>query len=95
MIPSIYRQRNELQENQFKSMKSHGMLDLNYGIKKIWFDSRHQKRAFEKLDEQIQIVSSRQDKKEQLLLEQQEKVIESQAKGHGISEEQRQQQLGK
>jgi len=93
--PSIYRQRNEIQENQFKRMKSHGMLDVNYGIKKIWGEDRHQKRAVDKLDEQIQAVSSKQEQKEQLLLEQREKVTQSQTQGHGKRLEQRQQRLGK
>jgi hypothetical protein len=93
--PSIYRLCPEVQENQFKRMKSHGMLDINYGIKKIWVEDRHQKRAKEKLDEQIQAVSSKKERKGQLLLEQQEKVIQSQTKGHCKRLEQRQQKLAK
>ena len=76
-------------------MKSHGMLDINYGIKKIWVDDRHQKRALDKLDEQRKAVSLKQERKEQLLHEQEERVIESKTKGHYKRLEQRQQRLGK
>lgn len=91
--PLVYRLCSELQENQFKRMKSHGKLDINYGIKKIEVEDRHQKRALDKLDKQIQSVSSKQKRTEQQLLEQQEKVIQSETKKHGKRLKQRQEKL--
>ncbi len=91
--PSIYRQRTEIQENSFKRMKSHGALEVNYGIKKIVGPDRHQQRAIEKLEAAKDKVELKVAKKEAGLTLQEAKVVESQDKGHTTRLTQRQRRL--
>jgi hypothetical protein len=91
--PAIYRDRVEIQENSFKRMIDHGALNVNYGIKKIVGPDRHQERAVQKLETQLEKRQEKVEKKEQVLQEQQEKVKESEEKGHGKRLLQRQRRL--
>ncbi len=81
--PSIYRQRNELQENSFKRMIAHGALNINYGTKKVLGPDRHQQRAQDKLKIRIQKAQPGTDKKEKAITKQLKKVEESEEKEHG------------
>jgi hypothetical protein len=92
--PRVYRQRTETQEHSFKRMKSHGALEVNYGIKKIVGPDRHQQRAIEKLEEAKEKVELKVTKKEDVLTLQEAKVVESQEKGHTIRLQQRQRRFG-
>jgi hypothetical protein len=92
--PRVYRQRTETQENSFKRMKSHGALEVNYGIKKIVGPDRHQQRALEKLEEAKAKGELQVTKKEDVLTRQEAKVVESQEKGHTTRLQQRQRRLG-
>jgi hypothetical protein len=92
--PRVYRQRTETQENSFKRMKSHGALEVNYGIKKIVGPDRHQQRTIEKLEEAKDKVELKVTKKEEVLTLQEAKVVESQTKGHTTRLHQRQRRLG-
>ena len=92
--PSVYRQRNEIQENSFKRMKAHGALEVNYGIKKIEGPDRHQERAKAKVTKKKAAASLKREKKVQLVEEQEQKVFESIERGHGKRLEQRQNNLG-
>jgi hypothetical protein len=91
--PQVYRERSERQENSFKRMIDHGALNTNYGRKKIVGPDRHQQRAREKLDESLEGLQQRVDKKIAQIKTQQDKVAESAAKGHGKRLEQRQRTL--
>ena len=88
--PQVYRERSEIQENSFKRMIDHGALNTNYGRKKIVGPDRHQQRQKEQLDQAREAAQQRVDKKAKALKEQQAKVAESEAKGHGKRLEQRQ-----
>jgi hypothetical protein len=87
--PTAYRQRTHLQEQRFKEMKAYGALDVNFGTKKIWGPDRHQEREREALTEAKEKKAQRLTKKEALLRQQQDKVAESQTKGHTKRLEQR------
>jgi hypothetical protein len=91
--PRVYRERSEIQENNFKRMIEHGALNTNYGRKKIVVSDRHQQRQKEQLDQALAAVQQRVDKKAEALKGQQAKVAESEAKGHGKRREQRQRTL--
>ena len=91
--PQVYRERNELQENSFKRMIDHGALNTNYGRKKIVGPDRHQQRAQEKLDQSLEGLQQRVDKRVNKVKAQQDKVAESAVKGHGKRLEQRQRTL--
>jgi len=88
--PEVYRQRTHLQEQRFKEMKAYEALDVNFGTKKLWGPDRHQERAREKLAEVKDKKAQQVTKKMTLLAQQQDKVAESQAKGHTTRLEQRQ-----
>jgi len=88
--PQVYRERNELQENSFKRMKDHGALETNYGRKTILGPDRHQQRQRDKLEQSLDKATERAMTKAEALKEQQAKVAESEAKGHGKRLEQRQ-----
>ncbi len=88
--PVVYRQRTSIQELRFKEMKAYGALDVNFGTKKIWGPDRHQERKREDLAEVADKKTQRLTKQEALLTQQQEKVVESQTKGHTRRLEQRQ-----
>jgi len=88
--PQVYRERNELQENSFKRMKDHGALATNYGRKIIVGPDRHQQRKRDKLEQSLNKATERVDNRAKGLEEQQAKVAESEAKGHGKRLEQRQ-----
>ena len=92
--PSIYRRRTETQENSFKRMKSHGALEVNYGIKKIVGPDRHQQRTIETLTEAKQKVELKVTNKADALILQKAKVVESQEKGHTTRLQQRQRRFG-
>jgi hypothetical protein len=91
--PTVYRQRNEIQENSFKGMIDHGALNTNYGRKKIIGPDRHQQRARKKLEKSLNGTCEKLEKKGNQVKEQQEKVSESEQKGHGKRLEQRQRAL--
>ena len=91
--PEVYRQRNEIQENSFKGMIAHGALNTNYGIKKVVGPDRHQQRAQEKIEKALDVAQQKVEKKEILVKTQQEKVAESEQKGHVKRLEQRKQAL--
>ena len=87
--PQVYRERNELQENSFKRMKDHGALETNYGRKIILGPDRHQQRKRDQLEQALDKATERVTNKVKALQEQQAKVAESEAKGHGKRLEQR------
>jgi hypothetical protein len=91
--PHLSRERTEIQENSFKRMIDHGALETNYGRKKIVGPDRHQQRTREELEASLETAQQRVDNKVEALQEQQAKVAESKAKGHGKRLEQRQQAL--
>jgi hypothetical protein len=91
--PQVYRERNEIQENGFKRMIDHGALDINYGRKTIVGPDRHQQRAREKLDQSLVAAQQRLAKKAEALKMHQDKVAESEHKGHGKRLAQRQRAL--
>jgi hypothetical protein len=93
--PRVYRERTEIQENSFKRMIAHGALDINYGRKKIVGPDRHQHRQRETLEASWQTAQQRVTQKIKALDEQQAKVQESEAKGHGKRLAQRQHALGR
>ena len=88
--PQVYRERNELQENSFKRMKDHGALETNYGRKIIVGPDRHQQRKRDKIEKSLGKATERLETRAEALVEQQAKVAESEAKGHGKRLEQRQ-----
>lgn len=91
--PHLYRQRNEIQENSFKRMLDHGALNTNYGRKTIVAPDRHQQRARDKVAQACEAAQQRLEHKREALRVQQEKVAESQQRGHGKRLEQRQRTL--
>jgi hypothetical protein len=91
--PHVYRERNEMQELSFKRMIDHGALDINYGRKTLIGPDRHQQRKQVQLDQALETVRQRVDKKATAVKAQQEKVAESEAKRHGKRLEQRQSNL--
>ena len=91
--PQVYRQRNELQENSFRRMIAHGALNTNYGIKKIWGPDRHQIRARKRLEEKLHKTTQRLKRRASEVLQQQEKVQDSQQREHGKRLQQRERKL--
>jgi hypothetical protein len=91
--PQVYRERNEIQENGFKRMIDHGALNINYGRKTIVGPDRHQQRAREKLAQSLVAAQQRLAKKAEALKMHQDKVAESEHKGHGKRLAQRQRAL--
>lgn len=93
--PCVYRERNEIQEHSFKRMIDHGALNVNYGRKTMVGPDRHQQRARAKLEQDLEGTQRRLKRKAQALDVQQQKVAESEHKGHGKRLEQRQRTLAK
>jgi hypothetical protein len=93
--PRVYRERTELQENSFKRMIDHGALNINYGRKKSVGPDRHHQRAEAKLQASLESAQARLEKKTEALKAQQDKVAESEAKGHGQRLEQRKRTLSR
>src|SRR3989440_5751759 len=91
--PRVYLERNELQEHSFKGMIDHGALNTNYGRKKITGPDRHQQRVREQVEKSLEAAQKRVDKKAEEFKAQQDKVGESESKGHGKRLEQRQRAL--
>jgi hypothetical protein len=91
--PGVYRERNEIQELSFKRMNDHGALKTNYGRKTILGPDRHQQRKREKLEQSLEAAHQRVDKQTAAFKAQQEKVAESESKGHGTRLDQRQRAL--
>jgi hypothetical protein len=91
--PSTYAERTEIQENSFKRMKSHGSLEINYGVKKIFGEDRHQKRAQDKLEDSRMSIDNKVRKKEAEITTQLEKIKESEDNGHTTRLVQRQNHL--
>jgi hypothetical protein len=91
--PRVYRERNAIQELNFKSMIAHGGLEINHGRKTILGPDRHHQRKQEHLEASLETIDERVSKKEEALKSQQAKVAESEAKGHGRRLEQRQGKL--
>ncbi len=88
--PRVYRERNATQELSFKGMIDHGGLDINHGRKTIMGPDRHHQRKQAQLDASLETAHKRVDKKAEAVSAQQDKVAESEAKGHGKRLEQRQ-----
>jgi hypothetical protein len=91
--PRVYRERNEIQELSFKGMIDHGGLDINYGRKTILGPDRHHQRKQAQLTQSLETAHTRVDKKAEVVTTQQDKVAESEVKGHGKRLEQRQRTL--
>jgi len=91
--PRVYRERNAMQDLSFKRMNDHGALKTNDGRKTILGPDRHQQRKREKLEQSLEVTQQRVDKKTAALKAQQEKVAESESKGHGTRLDQRQHAL--
>jgi hypothetical protein len=91
--PKVYRERNEIQELNFKVMIDHGGLDINYGRKLIVGPDRHHQRKCEGLEKSLESARQRADKKANELKDQQDKVAESESKGHTTRLVQRQKTL--
>ena len=91
--PRVYRERNEIQEHSFKGMIDHGALNINYGRKTILGADRHHQRKQAQLDQSLETAHKRVDKKAAALKAQQDKVAESESKGHGTRLEQRRRTL--
>jgi hypothetical protein len=91
--PRVYRERNEMQELSFKRMNDHGALKTNYGRKTILGPDRHQQRKREKLEQSLEAAHQRVDKTTAALKVQQDKVAESESKGHGTRLDQRKRAL--
>jgi len=87
--PRVYRERNAIQELSFKGMIDHGGLDINHGRKIILGPDRHHQRQQEQLEASLETVHKRVAKKAEAVTAQQDKVAESEAKGHGKRLEQR------
>jgi len=91
--PRVYRERNEMQELSFKAMIDHGALDINYGRKTTLGPDRHHQRKIERLDQCLESADKRVEKKAEAVKGQQDKVAQSEAKGHGNRLEQRKDHL--
>ena len=91
--PRVYRERNEIQELSFKRMNDHGALKTNYGRKTILGPDRHQQRKREKLEQALEAAHQRVDKQTVALKAQQDKVAESESKGHSTRLDQRKRTL--
>jgi hypothetical protein len=91
--PDLYSRRTEIQENSFKRMIRHGALNINYGIKKITGPDRHHQRAVKKAEDTLAAICRKKEKKQEQVKVQNEKVKESEDKGHGKRLEQRLQNL--
>ncbi len=91
--PLLYSQRTEIQENNFRRMKYHGALDVNFGIKKIVSEDRHHQRKLDKIQVKLEKSEERLSKKKKKIEEQKSKVHESETKGHGKRLEQRRNRL--
>jgi hypothetical protein len=91
--PRVYRERNERQELSFKRMNDHGALKTNYGRKTIIGPDRHQQRKREQLAQSLAAAHQRVDKTTTTLKAQQDKVAESESKGHGTRLDQRKRAL--
>jgi hypothetical protein len=87
--PRVYRERNEIQELSFTRMNDHGALKTNYGRKTILGPDRHQQRKREKLEQALEAAHQRVDKQTAALKAQQDKVAESESKGHSTRLDQR------
>ena len=88
--PRVYRERNEIQELSFKGMINHGGLDINDGRKTILGPDRHHQRKQAQLAQSLETAHTRVAKKAEVVTTQQDKVAQSEAKGHGKRLEQRQ-----
>lgn len=91
--PATYAERTEIQENSFKRMKSHGALEVNYGVKKILVEDRHQKRVKDKLEERREHIDDKVRNKEAAVISQMDKIKESEAKCHTTRLQQRENRL--
>ena len=87
--PRVYRDRNEIQELNFKAMIDHGGLDINYGRKLIVGPDRHHQRKRESLEQSLESARQQVGKKADAVESQQEKVAESESKEHTKRLEQR------
>ena len=91
--PTIYRTRNHLQENSFKSMIAHGALNVNYGHKKTVVPDRHQQRKREALETKSANNQIKLAKKVAHIEQKQAQVLESQEKKHKKRLKQRERKL--
>jgi len=93
--PSLYSRRAEVQENSFKRMIEHGALNVNFGIKKVESEDRHQERRRSELKKRSKAVAEKIDGKSEAVGLQAEKVRESREKEHGKRLSQRERKLEK
>src|SRR5207249_11120364 len=83
----------EVQDNGVKRMTDDRALHISCGRKAIVSRDRHQQRAREKLDQTLVAAQQRLAKKAEALKTHQDKVVESEHKGHGTRLAQRQRAL--
>ena len=88
--PRVSRERNEMQARSFKGMSNHGGLDINDGRKTIRGPDRHHQRQQAQLAQSLETAHTRVAKQAEVVTTQQDKVAQSEAKGHGKRLEQRQ-----
>ena len=69
---------------------AHGGLDITHGRKTILGPNRHHQRKQAQLEASLETAHERVNTKEEAVTNQQDKVAESEAKGHGRRLEQRQ-----
>lgn len=81
-IVTYYRQRVDIQENGFKHLIAYCALDTNFGIKKIWGPDRMQARDLEALQSQQAKLQVKEQNVQQKIAAQNQKIQDSQAKGH-------------
>ena len=91
--PRLYSQRTEIQENNFKRMKDHGALDVNFGVKKIVSEDRHHQRKLDQIQEKLEKSEEKLSRKQKQIDQQEIKVEESETKNHGKRLEQRRNRL--
>jgi len=91
--PGLYSRRTELQENSFKRMIDHGSLNINFGIKKIIGPDRHQAKAISNVEDKLEGLRTKREKKESHVKEQEDKVMESKINGHEKRLQQREKSL--
>ncbi len=80
--PLIYRARTDIQENAFKHMIAHGALNINYGLEKKWVPDRHQARRIHSIEKKEANIEKGLQKLENEIKIQDEKIAESNRKGH-------------
>jgi hypothetical protein len=88
--PRVSRERNEMQARSCKGMIDHGGLAINDGRTTILGPDRHHQRQQAQRAPSLETAHTRVDKKAEVVTTQQDKVAQSEAKGHGQRLAQRQ-----